>query len=135
MVCFGLKRGSQTVQITDFEYLDDLHLVRNKQGDGKLFYLDREYSVRFMMDDEPIIYTVPKETWTDFASIPRFFARYIETLGPHIEAAVVHDHICQTRPWTSDIAADIFYAGLLAADAPKAWQMWKAVKWAGPSWG
>lgn len=120
--------------ITDFEYLDDLHLVRYRQGDGKLFYLDRDYSVSFKMDGELAVYMVPKGTWTDFASIPRFFSRYIEKLGPHIEPAVVHDHMCQVQPWTSEIAAEIFYAGLQAVDAPKAWQMYKSVLWFGPKW-
>ena len=61
----------------------------------------------------------------------------IQVLGPHIEAAVVHDRLCQDRgPWSSRVAADIFLAGMAAADVPLIRRnlMYRAVVMFGPQW-
>lgn len=121
--------------ITDFEYLDDLRTIRYRESpNAELFFVLADFRVKFKIDDEPIIYTVPADTPINGPDIPRFFQRYIRLIGASFEPSAVHDHMCQTKPWTSDIAADIFYAALIANEEPKAWQMWKAVKWGGPKW-
>lgn len=123
--------------VTDFRYLDDLHLVRFRSGDGKLFMLSHEYRVSFRLDGIETVYTVPAGTKTDLASIPKFVPRAIaEKVDKHIEAAVVHDLMCVKRPYTSAIAADVFDAGMLAAGVP-AWRrklMAQAVRMFGPQW-
>jgi hypothetical protein len=123
--------------ITNFVFADDLWLFRNREsGNDALFILGVAYRAMFDMDGVTHTVTVPPGFQTDFASIPRVFQNVITKLGPHIEAAVVHDYLCVTKPWTSEVAADIFYAGMLAGGTPKrtAWIMWKAVCWGGPQW-
>lgn len=124
--------------ISNFEYIDDLHLVRWKQGSGKLFVLNRAYSVYFEKDGKPIFYTVPRGMETDLASIPVVVPKWIaQKVDRHIEAAVVHDHMCVIKgPWDSETAAEVFNAGMLAANVPD-WRrvaMYQAVKQFGPQW-
>lgn len=124
--------------VTDFRYLDDLHLVRFRSGDGRLFMLSHEYRVSFRLDGIEAVYTVPAGTKTDLASIPRFVPRAIaEKVDKHIESAVVHDRQCQDLgPWDSVTAAKIFNEGMRAARVP-AWRrnvMYRAVLYFGPKW-
>lgn len=123
--------------VTDFRYLDDLHLVRFRRGYGRLFILSHEYRVTFRLDGVEHAYTVPAGTETDLASIPRFVPRIIaEKVDGHIESAVVHDFLCIERPWTSRVAADIFDAGMRVAGVPT-WRrelMAQAVRMFGPQW-
>ena len=124
--------------ITDFEYLDDLYLVRHREGlDANLFEVSSDYQVKFKIDDEPIIYTVPANTFTDLASIPKVVPKWVaEKLDGALESAVVHDFLCIQQPWTSQIAAEIFLAGMVAAGVGKIKRqyMFRAVLWFGPKW-
>jgi hypothetical protein len=131
--------------ITNFVFADALHLVRGREGKhGVHFILSVAYRAMFDIDIDidgvtksvTKTITVPPGFATDFASIPRMFQGIVQKLGPHIEAAVVHDYLCVDKPWTSKVAADVFYAGMLAGGTPKrlAWVMWKAVCWGGPRW-
>ena len=124
--------------VEHFQYLYDLHLKRHKEGgDGVLFYVAKPYTVVFWLDGIITALTVPEGTATDFASIPKIMPRFLlDKLGPHVEAAVVHDYLCVKRLYTPRIAADIFLAGLEAAGVP--WltrhAMHKAVVLFGPRW-
>ena len=123
--------------VSDFQFIEDLHLIRYRGDSGKLFFLEQPYRVFFRLDSVPEIYTVPAGTWTDFASIPRGVQNIVQVLGPHIEAAVVHDRLCQDRkPWSSRVAADIFLAGMTAAEVPLIRRnlMYRAVVMFGPQW-
>ena len=125
-------------KIESFQFLYDLHLVRKRDGDKALFYVSKPYTVAFWLDRNITVFTVPEGTWTDFASIPKIVPRFIvDKLGPHIEAAVIHDYMCQIKgPWDSRTAADIFLAAMLAAGTPvgQAHLMHKAVVMFGPKW-
>jgi len=125
------------VIVSDFEYIDDLHLVRYRKGAGRLFVVSRPYACFFRLNGGPVYYSVPDGMETDFASIPKIVPRWIaEKVDVHIEAAVVHDHLCKTRPWSSRVAADIFNEAMRAAGVP-AWRrqlMYRAVLYFGPQW-
>jgi len=129
-------------EVSNFRYIEDLHLVRYRIGSGGLFYVYRDYTVVFWMDREDVYLTVPAGTATNFASIPRPFRNIISKLGPHIEAAVCHDFLCQEfgdksrRLYDYRTAADIFLAGMVAANVPK-WKralMYRGVLIGGPKW-
>jgi len=125
--------------VSDFRFLTDLHLVRFRNGSGCLFVLQREYRVGFTLDGLREIYTVPAGMETDLASIPDVIPKWIaKKVDSHIEAAIVHDKMCIDRgPWSSEIAADIFKAAMLAAGVPswRAGIMYTAVRNFGPQWG
>jgi hypothetical protein len=127
---------------TDFEFEGDLHTVRYKdrpQEMDALFIVEQEYWVTFKLDGKDCEYGVAEGTTTDLASIPKVVPRWIvQQLGPHIEAAVVHDRLCiDQAPWDSQTAANIFLAGMIAGRTPawKARSMYEAVYYFGPQWG
>lgn len=125
------------MRVTDFRYVEPLAVFRKIEGSGKLFWVLDDYSVEFKLDGELVVYTVPAGTATDFASIPRVVQNLVQVLGPHVEAAVVHDRLCVDRgPWSSKVAAEIFLAGMIAADVLP-WRrqaMYQAVYYFGPQW-
>lgn len=124
--------------VSEFRFLTDLHLVRFRQGSGKLFIVQREYRVAFSVDGLRHIYTVPAGTKTDLASIPDFIPKWMaKKVDSHIEAAIVHDRMCIDKgPFSSGVAAEIFHAAMLAGGVPKfrADLMWFAVDKFGPHW-
>lgn len=132
----GVPSMSSAV-VSDFRFVEPLCVHRKLEGNGALFYVTQDYTVEFKIDGEPVTYTVPAETPTDFASIPRIVQNLVQVLGPHIEAAVVHDHLCIRRgPWSSRVAADIFLAAMEAAGVEywKRTAMHRAVVRFGPQW-
>lgn len=83
-----------------------------------------------------LLIVVPKGYCTDFASIPRFFHRVLNPVGPHGKAAVVHDWLCDKEDKTMDYiqAADVFDEGMRVLNVKK-WKrrtMVQAVKSFGP---
>jgi len=65
---------------------------------GELAYINR-LNVR---------YTVPVGTHTDFASIPRGFRWMISRVGRYGRAAVIHDHLCESKVVTRKVADRVF---------------------------
>ena len=126
------------MRVTNFRYIEPLFLARYPVAVTGIFVVAEDYTVAFDIDGKPATYTVPAHTPTDLASIPRIVPRFIaEKVNGHIEAAVVHDRLCLDRgPYTSDEAAAIFEAAMLAAHVP-AWRrkmMVTAVRKFGPKW-
>ncbi|MET4045450.1 hypothetical protein ABIC03_007182 [Bradyrhizobium sp. RT6a] len=93
-----------------------------------------------------LVYTDPKgTTWevpsgaiTDGASVPRVFWTYADPfVGEHRNAAVIHDHYCETksRSWTATHL--MFYQAMRAAGVPevRAKVLYSAVYYFGPRWG
>lgn len=138
--------------ITDYFQLDDLHLLRWRLRPPNIaaqFQIARDFRVQFRISDAPkrTVLTVPNGMLTDLASIPQVAQAAISKLGPHIEAAVVHDYLC-TREGdfedadgtrlhvSSSVAADIFHAAMIAGrtDPEQAAIMCFAVKTFGPKW-
>jgi hypothetical protein len=122
--------------ISNFRYVEPLHLRRDVRGAGELFWVDKHYTVEFDKDGETVSFTVPRDTATDFASIPRVAQSIVQVLGRHVESAVVHDWLCVSKLWTSAIAADIFEEGMRAAgvNPVKRKIMASAVRLLGPRW-
>jgi|GEM_PF-1069457 len=132
--------------ITDFEYETDLVILRMR--DPCAMGEDREadyvvaapYTVRFKVNGDPHAITVPAGMMTDLVSVPRGLRWLVERVGPHLEAAIVHDFLFiawaytgeETRPlprredWL--FANRVMIAGLRTAGVP-AWMCW-AIAWA-----
>ena len=124
--------------ITDYQQLSHLYLVRYINGDKKLAFVERPFVVQFRVNGDVTSYCARQGFGTDFASVPKIVPRWIfETLGPHLEAAVIHDQLCVDRaPWSSRVAAEVFLAGMVAGGTP-AWLrqlMYRAVVNFGPQW-
>ena len=86
--------------IRDFKYESDLHLLRLRCGLSGIrreaqYVVAKPYMVSFELDNEGtrrnII--VPTGMLTDLASVPRPLRWYTGRVGPHLEAAVVHDFL------------------------------------------
>lgn len=87
--------------------------------------------------NEPLVYegdtqtfTVPADSVTDFASVPRIFVWLVPTYGSYTKAAVLHDHLCRTRAVRRREADGIFRRCLFEAGVPfiRRWIMWTAVR-------
>ena len=127
-------------RVTEVRFHDDLHLVRYLEGrEGKLFVVSRPYRVTWYLDGEPMSWIVPKGTETDLASIPTIVPKWIaQKVGGHIEAAVIHDHLCIVKPIVIGYreAAEVFLGGMVACGVP-VWRrelMYRAVLIGGPKW-
>ena len=84
-------------------------------------------------------YVIPEGFTTDGASIPPlFWAMVGHPYSPSsLRAAILHDWMCRERDhrWSSTAVHRIFFAALLADGVafPRAWVMWLATHWFGPS--
>lgn len=87
--------------------------------------------------NEPIVYegraqtfTVPADSETDFASVPRIFVWLVPTYGVYTKAAIVHDFLCRTAPIPRVDADGIFRRCLRELEVPfvRRWIMWAAVR-------
>lgn len=116
--------------IVDFVYETPLCLVRGieavktRTGEDADYVIGKPFSIRYRRQWEGwrrII--VPKGMMTDLASVPRFIRSLIDRVGPHLEAAIVHDFLyiawqdCFRKPRHADkqFADDLFLAGMTAA--------------------
>jgi len=85
--------------ITDFEYDSDLVILRMREAcaigtDREADYIvAAPYKITFRIDGEPHEITVPAGMLTDLVSVPRPLRWAIERVGPHLEAAIVHDFL------------------------------------------
>ncbi|MHA1538662.1 MAG: DUF1353 domain-containing protein [Alphaproteobacteria bacterium] len=90
-------------EITAFDYIDPLILRRNVKGlvfrrdkEKDAFYILAEnYRIRYRLDGEASdrFVTAPRGMLTDLASVPRFGRWFVGKVGPHLEAAIVHDFL------------------------------------------
>lgn len=87
-------------EITDFEYRSPLVLyrsskaVRYRGGRRDADYIVAvPYTVSFKLDDTMRSLTVPKGMLTDLASVPPLARSIVGRVGPHLEAAIVHDFL------------------------------------------
>lgn len=89
-------------------------------------------------DPNSLLWTVPRNTEVDGASIPQAFWSFIggPFEGAYINASVIHDHYCDTKSRTDHDTHRNFYYGMRTSRVEK----WKAkfMYWAvaafGPSW-
>lgn len=87
-------------EITDFEYKSPLVLYRSIEavqyrGDKEDadYIVALPYTVSFKLDGKKRSLTVPKGMLTDLASVPRWARWAVGRVGPHLEAAIVHDFL------------------------------------------
>ena len=83
--------------ISEFKYESDLKLTRHREGipDRRReaqYVVAEAYTVSFNLDGRRRTVTVPKGMLTDLASVPRFLRFLVGRVGPHLEAAIVHDY-------------------------------------------
>ena len=91
------RRGST---ISEFRYESDLYLLRlSKRIKGiareAQYIVAEPYTVSFRLEGEERRrrITVPRGMVTDLASVPSFLRWYVGRVGPHLEAAIVHDFL------------------------------------------
>lgn len=129
--------GPPGARLENFKYETDLHILRGREavrmgGDREADYVvAKPYTVSFTLDGAPHSITVPEGMLTDLVSVPRPFRWLIERVGPHLEAAIVHDFLfiawqdlgkTATRDdWT--FSNRVMIAGLREAGVP-AWMCW-----------
>ena len=90
--------SSNWKRISEFRYKSDLKLMRLKDGLPNLdreaqYIIAKDYKVSFVLDGAPHCIRVPRGTLTDFASVPRLFRIFVGRVGPHLEAAIIHDYL------------------------------------------
>jgi hypothetical protein len=85
--------------ISDFQYLTPLRLYRSadavpvRDGEDADYVVSDDYRVRYRLDGELREITVPAGMLTDLASVPRVARWLVDRVGPHLEAAIVHDFL------------------------------------------
>lgn len=122
--------------VRDFKFHDRLLLEWPLDGKNQ-FILIEPFRVSFILDDVPISWTVQRGSKTDLASIPRIVPKWCaRKIDRHIPAAVVHDDFCVCRPWTSQVAADVFNEAMrtLGVNDWDRWKMYQSVARFGPRW-
>jgi hypothetical protein len=81
-------------------------------------------------------FTVPMETKTDFASVPRPFVWFLPRYGSYTKAAILHDYLWSEHAakgkmdWVD--ADGLFRRAMRELEVPflRRWIMWAAVRWA-----
>jgi hypothetical protein len=128
--------------VSDFKYRTRLVLVRlpealrDRQLAKASYILGADYTVTFAVDGEPRELTVPRGMRSDLASVPWGARNTVGRVGPHLEAAIVHDFLfiawqllgADYGPRRSDFryANAVMFAGLEAADT--GWLRQTAIK-------
>lgn len=85
--------------IDRFEYDTDLVILRMKKAcrmgrDSEADYIiAAPYTVSFGPESDRHEITIPKGMLTDLTSVPWLFRWLVERVGPHLEAAIVHDFL------------------------------------------
>ena len=134
-------------RIWGFSYESDLHLLRLRRGLPGIrreaqYIVAQPYPVSFKLDDEGTRrnITVPKGMLTNLASVPCPLRWYAGRVGPHLEAAIVHDFLYMAwqdldiRPTRSmrRFADRMMLAAMLAAGmCSKAYSIYSGVRLGG----
>lgn len=108
-------------------YISDLTLVRfyeslkTATGHDALYIVGRDYTLQYSIDGVTHHVIVPMGMLTDLASVPRFARWFVERVGKHLEAAIVHDFLYVAHKWEKDpqirkkkrkFADDMFLVGI-----------------------
>jgi hypothetical protein len=124
-------------KIRDFEYLDELKLVRHakvhvKKPPESLWQLSANFRARMTVYPKqgtpyPVTIKAPRGLYTDLASVPELLWSLIGPVGPHLEASIIHDYLYMA--WTDfrataresdwDFADDVFLAGMRVSKVRK----------------
>lgn len=108
----------------------DVRAVKFADGRDALYVLLSNYTVRVVVDGRRHWVTAPKGMLTDLASVPRFARSVAGRVGPHLEAAIVHDWLYTAwqdypergaRKRDKEFADRVFYMGMVESGVPL-WQ-------------
>lgn len=86
-------------KVDRFRFLSNMVLIRMASKDAlsipreAQYIVGEDYSVSIELDGETVFVTVPAGMLTDLASVPRIARGIVGRVGPHLEAAVVHDFL------------------------------------------
>ena len=88
----------QPNSVSGFRYACPLHLMRLAERlpgvpPEQQYIVAQDYTVCYTVNGREETITVPSGTLTDLASVPWLFRRYVGRVGPHLEAAIVHDFL------------------------------------------
>ena len=115
------------MKITNYRYMTPLWLfrgiekVRTAEGSDALYVVGREFYIQFMVKRGVVEEVrVPQGLLTDLTSVPRLFRSIVGRVGPHLEAAIVHDFMYgRNTPdfsgflfWTRKQADQLFLVGM-----------------------
>lgn len=137
--------GRPGLDITGFAYHTPLHLcrcieaVQRREGADADYIVSRPYTVRFRYGDAGREVTVPEGMVTDLASVPWLARIFVGRVGPHVEAAIVHDFLYiawqdmadhGARPEDRKFADRLMRAAMAAADVGvlKRWLIYITVR-------
>ena len=116
--------------VSGFEYVTRLVLARepvallDKKNRKASYIVAEPYTVTYLVDGRRHELTVPAGMLTDLASVPRAARNVVGRVGPHLEAAIVHDYLFNawqlidgrgTRRQDFRFANAVMFAGLKAA--------------------
>ena len=123
-------------KITNFEYLDELKLVRHarvhvNKTPKSLWQLSSNFRARMEVYPKdgasyPLTIRAPRGLTTDLSSVPRLFWSFVGPIGPHLEISIIHDYLYMA--WTDfradarrddwDFAHEVFRVGLRVSKVP-----------------
>ena len=88
----------QPNSVTGFRYACALHLMRLAERlpgipPEQQYIVAQDFTVCYTVNGREETITVPSGTLTDLASVPWLFHWYVGRVGPHLEAAIVHDYL------------------------------------------
>ena len=101
-------------------FLTRLDLYELEGRNGEWYCLIEPLS---FVDTDGTPYMAPAGTLTDFASVPRVLWSLFPKIGKHTRAAVLHDALCQTRPFASARVHGIFKRALQVCGV-RTWPIW-----------
>jgi hypothetical protein len=150
-VCYPYVDLARESEVTGFRYVSSLLLGRTvsslkaRSGEDAAYYVAQPYQCKVQIDGGVWLeLTVPQGLITDLASVPRAARTIVDRVGPHLEAAIVHDWLyCAwqdipargARRSDKEFADAVFLAGMKEAGVPLARRLiaYNAVSWFG--WG
>ena len=98
MLCPYPSSYSRHTRISRFHYISDLFLLRLKSRLPNIhpeqqYIVAKDFKVCFKLGNSYKTITVPRGTLTDLSSVPRLFRPFLGRVGPHLEAAILHDYL------------------------------------------
>jgi hypothetical protein len=112
--------------VSDFSYDTDLYLARARKAlvDGRNreaeYIVAAEYRCSCRVDGRPWPIVVPSGMLTDLTSSPRVARAIVNRVGPHLEAAIVHDFLFlawQDLPGHGARRSDFRFANVVMREA------------------
>jgi hypothetical protein len=115
--------------VSDFSYEADIYLARARRAlvDGRNreaeYIVAAEYRCSCMVDGRPWPIAVPSGMLTDLTSSPWAARQIVNRIGPHLEAAIVHDFLFlawQDLPGHGARRSDFRFANVVMREALQA---------------